>query len=109
MHLISNRHRLDLMRSMLQSSVDTVAKSSLESTLGGDPFYDRFPWFRIIGRSYVYLSNLFHSTPLIHNVAIVSEKGIVKGWMKVTVQAISGNKTFFKKFYFSLKFFIFYF
>jgi len=85
------QHRLDLMRSMLQSSVESSAKSCLESTLGGDPFYDRFPWFRIIGRSYVYLSNLFFNTPLIHNVAIVSEKGIVKGWMKVTVQAISEN------------------
>lgn len=95
-------HRLDLMRQMYQNTID---KSSTDSNhvnnnntlnensniVGGDPFYDRFPWFRIIGRSYVYLNNLLFNIPLIHNVAIVSEKGIVKGWIKVTVQAINGN------------------
>jgi kinesin family protein 1 len=64
-----------------------------EATLSGDPFYDRFPWFRIIGRAYVYLNNLFYNIPLIHNVAIVSDKGLVKGWIKVTVQAINGKSS----------------
>jgi hypothetical protein len=81
------------MRKMLNSSIDNFNSNelTLEPTIGNDPFYDRYPWFRIIGRSYIYLSNLFHNTPLIHNVPIVSEKGIVQGWMKVTVQAINGK------------------
>lgn len=62
--------------------------NSMETMLGGDPFYDRFPWFRLIGRSFVYLSNLLHNVPLIHKVAIVSDKGIVKGWLSVALQAI---------------------
>ena len=66
--------------------------NSMETMLGGDPFYDRFPWFRLIGRSFIYLSNLLHNVPLIHKVAIVSDKGIVKGWLSVALQAIvSGN------------------
>lgn len=93
---------------------------------GGDPFYDRFPWFRLVGRSvaggrslppgdvihlnaapvflkgcsthfvlllraFVYLSNLLYPVPLVHRVAIVSEKGEVKGFLRVAVQAISGT------------------
>ena len=23
---------------------------NIESVTGGDPFYDRFPWFRLVGR-----------------------------------------------------------
>ena len=83
------------MRNMFQNSIDKSpsidSTSTGEATLSGDPFYDRFPWFRIIGRAYVYLNNLFYNIPLIHNVAIVSEKGLVKGWIKVTVQAINGS------------------
>lgn len=79
------------MRNMYQNSSENAQTNSDEATLSGDPFYDRFPWFRIIGRAYVYLNNLFYNVPLIHNVAIVSEKGIVKGWIKVTVQAINGK------------------
>ena len=77
---------------MYQNSADASPSSpepnNMENMLGGDPFYDRFPWFRLIGRSYVYLSNLLHNIPLIHKVAIVSEKGAVKGWLSVALQAI---------------------
>ena len=59
-----------------------------ENMVGGDPFYDRFPWFRLIGRSFVYLKNLLHNVPLIHKVAIVSEKGVVRGWLSVALQVI---------------------
>jgi hypothetical protein len=65
---------------------------NMENMIGGDPFYDRFPWFRLIGRSFVYLSNLLHRLPLIHKVAIVSEKGVVKGWLSVALQAIMTGK-----------------
>lgn len=42
-------------------------------------------------RSFVYLSNLLYPVPLVHRVAIVSEKGEVKGFLRVAVQAISGK------------------
>jgi Mg-chelatase subunit ChlI len=60
--------------------------------IGGDPFYDRFPWFRLIGRSFVFLNSLMHNVPLIQKVAIVSEKGIVKGWLSVALQAVLNSE-----------------
>lgn len=39
----------------------------------------------------MYLSNLLYPVPLVHRVAIVSEKGEVKGFLRVAVQAISGK------------------
>lgn len=42
-------------------------------------------------RAFVYLSNLLYPVPLVHRVAIVSEKGEVKGFLRVAVQAISGK------------------
>lgn len=40
----------------------------------------------------MYLSNLLYPVPLVHRVAIVSEKGEVKGFLRVAVQAISGRR-----------------
>ncbi|GAB1285264.1 Kinesin-like protein KIF1A [Apodemus speciosus] len=59
---------------------------------GQDPFYDRPPLFSLVGRAFVYLSNLLYPVPLVHRVAIVSEKGEVKGFLRVAVQAISESK-----------------
>lgn len=39
-------------------------------------------------RSFVYLSSLLYPVPLIHKVAIVNEKGDVKGYLRVAVQAV---------------------
>ncbi|XP_032382871.1 kinesin-like protein KIF1A isoform X12 [Etheostoma spectabile] len=61
---------------------------------GQDPFYDRSPLFSVVGRAFVYLSNLLYPVPLVHRVAIVSEKGEVKGFLRVAVQAISGALCF---------------
>lgn len=41
----------------------------------------------------MYLSNLLYPVPLVHRVAIVSEKGEVKGFLRVAVQAISGTSS----------------
>ncbi|XP_028977410.2 kinesin-like protein KIF1A isoform X4 [Esox lucius] len=57
---------------------------------GLDPFYERSPLFSVVGRAFVYLSNLLYPVPLVHRVAVVSEKGEVKGFLRVAVQAISG-------------------
>ncbi|XP_020560220.1 kinesin-like protein KIF1B isoform X8 [Oryzias latipes] len=59
---------------------------------GQDPFYDRSPWFILVGRAFVYLSNLLYPVPLIHRVAIVTEKGDVRGFLRVGVQAISADE-----------------
>ncbi len=58
------------------------------STIQADPFYDRFPWFRPIGRAFVYLTNLLFGLPLIQNVAIVSERGDIKGYLKIAIQQL---------------------
>ncbi|XP_043097334.1 kinesin-like protein KIF1A isoform X6 [Puntigrus tetrazona] len=59
-----------------------------------DPFYDRSPLFSVVGRAFVYLSNLLYPVPLVHRVAIINEKGEVKGFLRVAVQAISGALVF---------------
>ncbi|KAG7228677.1 hypothetical protein INR49_008453 [Caranx melampygus] len=43
-------------------------------------------------KAFVYLSNLLYPVPLVHRVAIVSEKGEVKGFLRVAVQAISADE-----------------
>ncbi|XP_033894308.3 kinesin-like protein KIF1A isoform X14 [Acipenser ruthenus] len=89
------RQRLDLMREMYDRAAE-VPSSAIDDCdnvmTGGDPFYDRFPWFRLVGRAFVYLSNLLYPVPLVHRVAIVSEKGEVKGFLRVAVQAISADE-----------------
>uniref|UniRef100_A0A672SY07 plus-end-directed kinesin ATPase n=1 Tax=Sinocyclocheilus grahami TaxID=75366 RepID=A0A672SY07_SINGR len=135
------RQRLDLMREMYDRAAE-VPGSALEDCdsvlTGGDPFYDRFPWFRLVGRNplfstclseqasdpnsspthseptstseiteldeddddddddegeaFVYLSNLLYPVPLVHRVAIVNEKGEVKGFLRVAIQAISADE-----------------
>nr|XP_046156953.1 kinesin-like protein KIF1A isoform X6 [Oncorhynchus gorbuscha] len=89
------RQRLDLMREMYDRAAE-VPSSTIEDCenvmTGGDPFYDRFPWFRLVGRAFVYLSNLLYPVSLVHRVAIVSEKGEVKGFLRVAVQAISADE-----------------
>ncbi|XP_061636097.1 kinesin-like protein KIF1A isoform X12 [Phyllopteryx taeniolatus] len=100
------RQRLDLMREMYDRAAEVPPTTAVASATGmnsttddgegamtgGDPFYDRFPWFRLVGRSFVYLSNLLYPVPLVHRVAIVSEKGDVKGFLRVAVQAISADE-----------------
>ncbi|XP_017782676.1 PREDICTED: kinesin-like protein unc-104 isoform X6 [Nicrophorus vespilloides] len=89
--LPSSRQRLELMREMYHNEAEMSPTSpdyNVESLTGGDPFYDRFPWFRMVGRGFVYLSNLLYPVTLIHKVAIVSEKGDVRGYLRVGVQAV---------------------
>ncbi|XP_068563977.1 kinesin-like protein KIF1A isoform X9 [Cebidichthys violaceus] len=89
------RQRLELMREMYDRAADVpnnTAEDGENVMTGGDPFYDRFPWFRLVGRAFVYLSNLLYPVPLVHRVAIVSERGEVKGFLRVAVQAISADE-----------------
>ncbi|XP_014600360.1 PREDICTED: kinesin-like protein unc-104 isoform X5 [Polistes canadensis] len=89
------RQRLEAMREMYHNDAELSPTSpdfNIETITGGDPFYDRFPWFRMVGRSFVYLSNLMYPVPLIHKVAIVNEKGDVKGYLRVAVQGVVGEE-----------------
>ena len=83
--------RLELMREMYHNEAELSPTSpdyNVESLTGGDPFYDRFPWFRMVGRSFIYLSNLLYPVPLVHKVAIVNERGDVRGYIRVAVQPV---------------------
>jgi len=92
-----------MMREIYQNLSDDIspttpgqAPSSANSMQDGpnDPFYDRFPWFRLIGRSYVYLSNLIYPVSLSHvRVPVVNEHGDVKGFLKVIVQISKPEET----------------
>ncbi|XP_064028384.1 kinesin-like protein KIF1B isoform X8 [Pogoniulus pusillus] len=89
------KQRLDLMREMYDRAGEMVSNTQdeSESTMtGSDPFYDRFHWFKLVGRAFVYLSNLLYPVPLIHRVAVVSEKGEVRGFLRVAVQAIAADE-----------------
>jgi kinesin family protein 1 len=84
------KQRLEMMRELYHGDGESY-DYNVESLIGYDPFYDRFPWFRIIGRSFVYLSNLLYPIPLVQKVAIVNEAGDVKGYLRVAVQAVFDN------------------
>ena len=50
---VLSRQRLELMREMYHNEAELSPTSpdyNIESITGGDPFYDRFPWFRMVGR-----------------------------------------------------------
>ncbi|XP_042870510.1 kinesin-like protein unc-104 isoform X9 [Penaeus japonicus] len=88
--------RLELMREMYHNEAELSPTSpdyNIENLTGGDPFYDRFPWFRLVGRGFLYLSNILYPVPLVHRVAIVNERGDVKGYLKVAVQAVVVDPT----------------
>lgn len=79
------------MREMYHNEAELSPTSpdyNVESLTGGDPFYDRFPWFRMVGRSFIYLSNLLYPVPLVHKVAIVNERGDVRGYLRIAVQPV---------------------
>lgn len=90
------RQRLELMREMYHNEAELSPTSpdyNVESLTGGDPFYDRFPWFRMVGRSFVYLSNLLYPVPLVHKVAIVNERGDVRGYLRIAVQPVMDEES----------------
>ncbi|XP_056240816.1 kinesin-like protein KIF1B isoform X13 [Seriola aureovittata] len=89
------KQRLDQMREMYDRAGEMASthQEDCEGTLtGSDPFYDRFHWFKLVGRAFVYLSNLLYPVPLVHRVAIVTEKGAVRGFLRVGVQAIAADE-----------------
>ncbi|XP_067448050.1 kinesin-like protein KIF1B isoform X9 [Thunnus thynnus] len=89
------KQRLDQMREMYDRAGEMASNNQEDSEgslTGNDPFYDRFHWFKLVGRAFVYLSNLLYPVPLVHRVAIVTEKGEVRGFLRVGVQAIAADE-----------------
>ncbi|GMR36635.1 hypothetical protein PMAYCL1PPCAC_06830 [Pristionchus mayeri] len=82
--LVPNRITMEQVRNSYDD--DSSPLDTMDALIGADPFYDRFPWFRMIGRAFVYLNNLMHDVSLVHKVAIVNEKGEVKGYLKVAIE-----------------------
>ncbi|XP_071945564.1 kinesin-like protein KIF1A isoform X3 [Antedon mediterranea] len=92
------KQRLEMMREMYDNHSDggdglpitPESNGTLENAMTcRDPFYDRFPWFRLVGRSFVYLSNLLVPISLVQKVAIVNERGDVQGYLRISIQHIS--------------------
>jgi kinesin family member 1 len=81
------------MREMYQREAEATSPmtpdAGVDGMTGTDPFYDRFPWFRLVGRAFVYIKNILHNVPLVHKVAIVNERGEVKGFLRVGIQIVS--------------------
>ncbi|XP_012577605.1 PREDICTED: kinesin-like protein KIF1B isoform X7 [Condylura cristata] len=89
------KQRLELMREMYDRAGEVASSAQDDgeaAVTGSDPFYDRFHWFKLVGRAFVYLSNLLYPVPLIHRAAIVSEKGEVRGSLRVALQAIAADE-----------------
>lgn len=99
------------MREMYHNEAELSPTSpdyNVESLTGGDPFYDRFPWFRMVGRSFIYLSNLLYPVPLVHKVAIVNERGDVRGYLRIAVQPVMVYRAEFKNLMFFLQILLYY-
>ncbi|XP_069039783.1 kinesin-like protein KIF1B isoform X16 [Lepisosteus oculatus] len=89
------KQRLEQMREMYDRAGEMASSGQEDpegALTGSDPFYDRFHWFKLVGRAFVYLSNLLYPVPLVHRVAIVTEKGEVRGFLRVGVQAIAADE-----------------
>nr|CAD2182171.1 unnamed protein product [Meloidogyne enterolobii] len=54
--------------------------------------YERFPWFHLIGRAFVYLNNVLFDVSLSHKVAVVNERGDVIGFLRVKVEMLENTK-----------------
>lgn len=85
------RYRLELMRNIQNGN--SIQETHLEtdaydSACTDDPFYDRHHWCTIIGRAYLYLSNLLHPITVAQSIPVVDDLGHVKGYLRVVVQAV---------------------
>lgn len=88
------KYRLELMRNLREGDGVQVSTNcdAYDSACTNDPFYDRQPLTTIIGRSYLYLSNLLHPVTLVQKVPVINELGDVKGHLRIVVQAVKGNE-----------------
>ena len=78
------------MRELYRSDVIDDDNASFIA-FGNDPFYEHSPWFKPIGYSYMFISNLLIPVSLVRKVAIVGDKGDVKGHLTVSVRYVAGK------------------
>jgi hypothetical protein len=50
-------------------------------------------FIKFLFRAFVYLTNLLYGLPLVQNVAIVSERGEIKGYLKIALQHLQTTDT----------------
>ncbi|XP_048586987.1 kinesin-like protein unc-104 isoform X2 [Nematostella vectensis] len=84
------RERLADMRYMYETEADTSINVTFES---GDPFYDDFPWFKLVGRSLVYLSNLVYGAHLEQTTPIISDSGRVQGHILILTRPCTDTES----------------
>lgn len=105
MLLIHHRHHLTERKSLWPIAMQKLSLSRLiHSTIvfhGFDlsegetqfPLCISFKRVIVPCRAFVYLTNLLYGIPLVQNVAIVSECGEVKGYLKIAVQQLQTSDT----------------
>lgn len=87
------RYRLNLMRNQNDDNNKiTTDCDAYDSACTNDPFYDRHHWCTIIGRAYLYLSNLLNPVTVVQKIAVVNDSGDVKGYLRVVIQAVKDNE-----------------
>lgn len=90
------KYRLDLMRNLQESNgckQDIITDcDAYDSACTNDPFYDRHHWCTVIGRAYLYLSNLIEPVTVVHKIAVVNSYGNVEGYLRVAIQAVKDNE-----------------
>ncbi|KAL5269141.1 hypothetical protein ACHWQZ_G002835 [Mnemiopsis leidyi] len=80
------RRRLEEMREMLSNPPHNPIPVSK------DPFHERLPWFHMIGRASVSLSNLLYGIPMVHSVKVLDRLACIQGYLKVAVQVMQEEK-----------------
>lgn len=89
------RYRLDLMRNLNERDGHRKISTDCDeydSACTIDPFYDRHHECTMIGRAYLYISNLLHPVSIVQKIAVINESGDVKGYLRVAVQAVKENE-----------------
>jgi hypothetical protein len=77
------KQRLMSMRGMYNQQDDDISDQST------DPFYDHTPWFKSIGHSHIFISNLLIPEILVRKVAIVGSRGDVKGHLTISIRYLA--------------------
>jgi kinesin family protein 1 len=88
------RQRIFDMRDLYKQTVEleSQAQSSVAGIPGSDPFYDQpLSKYQLVGRSFVFLTNLLHNISLMHQLSMVNEKGEVKGSLKVVIEPLTAG------------------
>lgn len=81
---IKDNKYIDINEKSPNSPESEKSNSFLEDI--SDPFTDKVTWYRLIGRSYLYLSNLLYNIKMVQTIPIVNEKCDIKGYLQVLIE-----------------------